>query len=103
MLCRGAQKPSAEALLRAVLGKDPSGNFESAKMVFAEGPLSGTQQSLCRGPGQPSAKKSRRYGGGAVDGFFAEGRPSAKKCFSLKKIFDEGFRKALGKEIILFF
>ena len=46
MLCRG---PLA-------LGKGP----ETLSKGFAEGPLSGTQQSLCRGPGRPSAKKRSR-------------------------------------------
>ena len=75
-----SQKPSA--LLRAALGKDPSENFESAKRVGKEG--------LCREPGRSSAKKSSRHGGDAVDGFFAEGWPSAKKCFSFKKIICRG-------------
>jgi hypothetical protein len=69
MLC---QKLSAKALPRVALGKEPSGNFETAKgslpralyrahgNAFAEGPLSGTRQSLCRGLKKPSAKKNLR-------------------------------------------
>ena len=65
----------------AALGKELSRNFESAKRVFVEDPLSGTRQSLCRGLDRHSAKKSSRHGAGAGDGVFAEGRlrgPSAK-------------------------
>ena len=38
----------------------PLGEFLDGEGVFAEGPLPGTWQSLCRGPGRPSAKKRSR-------------------------------------------
>ena len=60
-----AHEPSAKALPRAALGKELSGNFESVKRVFAEGPLSDTRQSLCRGLERHSAKKSSRHGADA--------------------------------------
>jgi len=76
-------------------------------MAFAEGRLSGTRQSLCRGPTWPSAKKSNHNGAVFRDGVFAEGlylRPSAKKLsrFFFKKFFARQRRgpppAALGKE-----
>jgi hypothetical protein len=99
-----AQKPSAKALPRAAFGKDPLENLEflDGKRVFAESPLSGTWQSLCRGPGRPSAKKSSRHGVDTVGGFFIEGRPSAKKCSFLKKFFVEGFPGASAKNFLNF-
>ena len=91
-LCRVPLQPSAKALPRAALGKELSGNFESAKRVFAEGPLSGTRQSLCRGLERHSAKKSSRLRG-----------PSAKKCAEFfQKIFAEVNGTALGKELFFF-
>jgi len=72
-------------------------------MAFAEGRLSGTRQSLCRGPTWPSAKKSNYNGAVSRHGVFAEGLyhwPSAKKLsrFSFKKLFAEGYRETLGKD-----
>ena len=83
MLCRGP----------VALGKGP----ETLGKGFAEGPLSGTRQSLCRGPGRPSAKKRGRQAPAPLavslpradprqrNGFFlnlfAEGRPSANNFF----------------------
>ena len=100
-------RPSAKALPRAALGKELSGNFESAKRVFAEGPLSGTRQSLCRGLERHSAKKSSRHGAGAWDGVFAEGRlrgPSAKNySFFLKNLCRGPPTMALGKEMCRIF
>ena len=71
--------------------------FLDGEGVFAEGPLSGTRQSLCRGSGRPSAKKRSRQAPAPLavslpradprqrNGFFlnlfAEGRPSANKFF----------------------
>jgi hypothetical protein len=65
--------------------------------------LSGTRQSLCRGPTRPSAKKSNHNGAVSRDGVFAEGlyhRPSAKKLSRIffKKFFAEGYKEALGKD-----
>ena len=66
MLCRG---PLALGKGPETLGKGfaegcprqrPLGEFLDGEGVFAEGPLSGTRQSLCRGPGRPSAKKRSR-------------------------------------------
>ena len=66
MLCRG---PLALGKGPETLGKGfvegcprqrPIGEFLDGEGVFAEGPLSGTRQSLCRGPGRPSAKKRGR-------------------------------------------
>jgi hypothetical protein len=87
----------AKALPRAAFGKELSENFESAKRAFAEGPLSGTRQSLCRGPNSPSAKKSNCDGAVSLDGVFAEGLypwPSAKKLTKIfsKKFFAEGYK-----------
>ena len=104
MLCRG---PLALGKGLETLGKGfaegcprqrPLGEFLDGEGVFAEGPLSGTRQSLCRGPGQPSAKKRSRHApaplavslpradprqrnGFFVLNLFAEGRPSANKFF----------------------
>ena len=86
-LCRGPEALGkgpltlGKGFAEAALGKELSGNFESAKRVFAEDPLSGTRQTLCRGLERHSAKKSSRHSAGAWDGVFAEGRlrgPSAK-------------------------
>ena len=59
MLCRGP-----EALGKGFAESCPQqrslGEFLDGEGVFAESPLSGTRQSLCRGPGSPSAKKRRR-------------------------------------------
>ena len=41
---------SAKALPSAALGKEPSEKNLTAKRLFAEGHLSGTRQSLFRGP-----------------------------------------------------
>ena len=93
------------SLPRVALGKELSGNFESAKRVFAEGPLSGTRQSLCRGLEWHSTKKSSRHG--AWDGVFAEGRlrgPSAKNySFFLKNLCRGSPTMALGKEMCRIF
>ena len=75
----------------------PLGEFLDGEGVFAEGPLSGTRQSLCRGLGRPSAKKRGRQAPAPLvvslprahprqrNGFFlnlfAEGRPSANNFF----------------------
>ena len=102
-----AYEPSAKALSRAALGKELSGNFESTKRVFAEGPLSGTRQSLCRGLERHSAKKSSHHGAGVWDGVFAEGRlrgPSAKNySFFLKNLCRWPPTLALGKEMCRIF
>ena len=45
-----AQKPSAKALPSTALGKEPSKKNLTAKRLFAEGQLSGTRQSIFRGP-----------------------------------------------------
>ena len=87
------------------LGKELSGNFELAKRVFAEGPLSGTRQSLCRGLDRHSAKKSSHHGAGAWDGVFAEGHllgPLAKNFF-LKNLCRGPPSMALGKEMCRIF
>ena len=61
----------------------PLGEFLDGEGVFAEGPLSGTRQSLCRGPPPwPSAKK--------FSGFFQ------------KKPLPRAIARALGKEIVFF-
>ena len=76
----------------------PLGEFLDGEGVFAEGSLSDTRQSLCRGPGRPSAKKRGRQAPAPLvvsllrahprqrNGFFlnlfAEGRPSANIFFN---------------------
>jgi hypothetical protein len=60
-------------------------------------------KAFAEGQDWPSAKKSSRHGANTVSSFFAEGRPSAKKCFFFKKNFAEGFPQALGKDIFYFF
>ena len=106
MLCRGPlalDKGFAEGCPR----QRPLGEFLDGEGTFAEGPLSGTRQSLCRGPGRPSAKKRSRQAPAPLavslpradprqrNGFFldlfAEGRPSANKFFYFfLKTFAEG-------------
>ena len=44
-----ALQPSAKDLPRAALGEEPSGKKNVGEGVFAEGLLSGTRQSICRG------------------------------------------------------
>ena len=122
-LCRG---PEALGKGPLTLGKELSGNFESAKRVFAEGPLSGTRQSLAEGWTGTRQKKAavtasalgteslpRAVSGGPRQRIilffklFAEGLqpwPSAKKCAEFfQKIFAEGSGTALGKELFFFF
>ena len=127
MLCRG---PLALGKGPETLGKGfaegcprqrPLGEFLDGEGVFAEGPLSGTRQSLCRGLGRPSAKKRGRQAPAPLavslprahprqrNGFFfnlfAEGRLSANKFFYFfkKKPLPRASSLALGKEIFRIF
>ena len=91
-LCRGL--PSAKTprgIFRWQRGSLPRALYRALGKAFAEG------------QDWPSAKKSSRHGADTVSSFFAEGRPSAKKCFFFKKNFAEGFPQALGKDIFYFF
>jgi len=49
---------SAKALPSAALGNGHSGKKMAGKAAFAESHLSGTRQSFCRVPSQPTAKKT---------------------------------------------
>ena len=76
----------------------PIGEFLDGEGVFAEGPLSGTRQSLCRGPGQPSAKKRSRHAPAPLAVSLPRADPRQRNGFFLN-FFCRG--PALGKEIFL--
>ena len=98
----------------------PLGEFLDGEGVFAEGPLSGTRQSLCRGPGRPSAKKRGRQAPALLAVSLPRAHPRQRNGFFLiclpradprqiiffiffKKPLPRASSPALGKEIFRIF
>jgi len=74
------------------------GEFLDGEGVFAEGPLSGTWQSLCRGPERPWAKKRSRHALAPLAVSLSRADPRQRNDFFLN-FFCRG--STLGKEFFL--